>query len=156
MSNKIHLNLLKSLNNLESDHIEVGKVISTPTKGQSHWHSSQGHEQCNDYRVMQGDSFLKIARRFNLLLTELKVMNQISSDTNKIGQTLRIPCNGKNKNTRTKTTVVYGIKLGDSLTRISNEFKVSVTDITHRNNIRRDMIIKPNQAIKILVDTNRL
>ena len=37
-----------------------------------------------------------------------------------------------------------------------NNFKVSVTDITRWNNIRRDMILRPNQALKILADITRL
>ena len=82
--------------------------------------------------------------------------NQLSSDTIKTGQTMRIPFYAKTEDTRSKTTIVYGIKLGDSLTRISSEFKVSVTKITRCNNIRRDIILKPNQALKILADITRL
>ncbi len=156
LSNKIHLSLLKSINNLKSDHIEVGKVILIPIKGQSHWHRSKGYEHCKGYRVMQGDSLRKIAQRFSLSLTELKVANQLSSNTIRTGQTLRIPCYAKTEDTRSKRTIVYRIKLGDSLTRIANEFKVSVTDIVRWNNIRRDMILKPNQALKILADITRL
>ena len=156
LSNKIHLDLLKSFNNLESNHIEVGKVILIPIKGRSHWHVNERNEHCKGYRVTQGDSLLKIAQRFNLSLTELKVPNQLSSDTIKTGQTLRIPCYAKTEDTRSKTTIVYRIKLGDSLTRIASEFKVSVTDITRWNNIRRDMILRLNQALKILADITRL
>ncbi|MAJ80862.1 MAG: lytic murein transglycosylase [Porticoccaceae bacterium] len=156
LSNKISIGWLKNFNNLSSDQIKVGEVIMIPTIVQSHWNSHGRHKHCYDYRVVRGDTLLKIAHRFNLSLTDLRAMNKLSSDIIKIGHILQIPCYVKNEKKLTKTPIIYRVRLGDSLTQIAREFGVSVTDITHWNNIRRETILRPNQTLKIFVDTAHL
>lgn len=44
----------------------------------------------NDYIVQQGDTLYNISKRFGLTVDNLKALNNMSNDTIKIGQTLRI------------------------------------------------------------------
>lgn len=53
----------------------------------------QGH-----YCVQSGDTLYRIAQRFNVSVAELKAINQLRSDTIRVGQSLRIDRNTNAKN----------------------------------------------------------
>ncbi|WP_423800734.1 LysM peptidoglycan-binding domain-containing protein [Neobacillus sp. SAB-20_R2A] len=71
---------LKRLNGMTSSFIRIGqslKIVGTNSNDSS-------------YKVQKGDSLSVIGARFNLSVSELKAMNQLSSDTIYAGQTLKI------------------------------------------------------------------
>ena len=51
--------------------------------------------------------------------------------------------------------VHYKVRKGDSLARISNRFKVSVTDLGKWNGLSKDRYLQPGQHLKLYVDVTR-
>nr|WP_325451857.1 LysM peptidoglycan-binding domain-containing protein [Gelidibacter sp.] len=104
------------------------------------------------YRVVSGDNLGKIARQFNVRVSQLKQWNGLRSNDLKIGQRLTVyrtqPTTSASKslaNASTKSTVqsstsnsskTYKVKSGDSLWSISKKFPgVSIQNIKDWNDI---------------------
>jgi len=97
------------------------------------------------YRVKSGDYLGKIARKFDVRVSQIKSWNGLRSNNLKIGQRLTIyPRNpsGSTKSQPTKKVVsvagkkTYKVKSGDSLWSISEQFSgVSVQNIKDWNGI---------------------
>ncbi|MBS4214227.1 C40 family peptidase [Neobacillus rhizophilus] len=71
---------LKRLNGMTSSFIRIGqslKIVATNSNDSS-------------YKVQKGDSLSVIGARFNLSVSQLKAINQLSSDTIYAGQTLKV------------------------------------------------------------------
>ncbi|MCH6269413.1 MULTISPECIES: C40 family peptidase [Neobacillus] len=71
---------LKRLNGMTSSYIRIGqslKIVGTNSNDSS-------------YKVQKGDSLSVIGARFNLSVSQLKAINQLSSDTIYAGQTLEV------------------------------------------------------------------
>nr|WP_264757809.1 peptidoglycan endopeptidase [Neobacillus dielmonensis] len=89
---------LKSANQLTSDFLQVGQVLAIPSNGTSGTGSVQQPAQSVSYTVAPGDSLSVIAKRFGTSSDTLKSVNQLSSDTIRVGQVLTIP-NGETNTT---------------------------------------------------------
>lgn len=88
----------------------------------------------NTYTVVSGDSLWSIAKRFNTSVDELKMINNLSSNLLSIGQVLKI-IEDNNVN-----TVTYVVKKGDTLYKIANKYKTSVSDIMKLNNLSSNLL----------------
>jgi len=78
---------LKRLNNLSSNELQIGQILKisgTPT-------NNENVSITTNYVVQKGDTLYSIARRYDTTVNELKNLNNLSSNTLDIGQTLRIP-----------------------------------------------------------------
>ena len=71
---------LKYLNNLTSNTLSIGEILSIP-----------GNTLNNTYVVQPGDNLYKIANNYNKTVTTLKEINNLVSDILQIGQELIIP-----------------------------------------------------------------
>ena len=76
------VNEIRSLNNLTSNNLSIGQVLKLPTNT-----SNMG----NTYVVKSGDSLWNIANRFGTTVSELKLLNNLVSNSLSIGQVLRLP-----------------------------------------------------------------
>lgn len=118
---------LKKLNNLTSNTLLVNQVLRLPggnvTSGIT-------------YTVKAGDSLYKIANQYNTTVSELRKLNNLSSDVLSIGQILKIPsgssagANGSNSSGQ-----YYTVVAGDSLYKIANQFGVTVSSLMSINNL---------------------
>ena len=79
------------------------------------------------YTVVAGDTLWSIANRYGTTINNLKLINNLTSDTINVGQKLNLY--------RT-----YTVKSGDTLWKISQQYSVTVTDIQKANNLTSDMI----------------
>ena len=52
-------------------------------------------------------------------------------------------------------TVVYTVRSGDSLYRISKKFNVSINDLVRWNNLTKEGHLQPGQNLKLYVDVTR-
>lgn len=104
------------------------------------------------YVVKAGDTLYKIAQMFNVSVSELKTLNDLTSNTLRIGQVLRIPSNdvdnNNNNNVNQGASTTYTVVLGDNLYSIARKYGVDVVDIINFNNLDSTVLI-PGQVLLI-------
>jgi len=125
----ITVNELKSLNNLTSNTLSIGQILTIPTDDQDQTPTVIG----NTYTVKSGDTLYSIARKYNVSVNDLKNANNLTSNTLSINQELVIPGNSTNNET-------YIVKSGDTLYSIARKFNVSVNDIKSLNNLSTTLL----------------
>ncbi|WP_138432017.1 LysM peptidoglycan-binding domain-containing protein [Fodinibius saliphilus] len=86
---------IKSWNDLSSNNLSVGqKLVIYPSKEQGNIQQSivaeDNTQQNTYYTVKSGDSLYRIAQAHNMTITELKELNDLSSNTIRIGQKLTV------------------------------------------------------------------
>lgn len=110
---------LKSLNNLTSNTLSIGQVLKLPGSSAT---------STDTYTVKSGDTLYAIANKYNTTVDALKSLNNLTSNTLSIGQTLKIPSSSSDN-------VVYTVKSGDTLYGIAEEFGTTVAELTKLNNL---------------------
>ena len=104
------------------------------------------------YTVKSGDSLWNNDKKFNTTVTDLKTINNLSSNLLSIGQVLNIP----NVN---NDTITYTVKNGDTLYKIANNYNTTVSDIMKLNNLSSNLLsigqvlIIPNNNIDTVTYT---
>ena len=131
--NKITTSELKKANNLASDLLKIGQVLIIPSK-------STGEI---NYIVQKGDNLYTIANKYDTTVSDIKKLNNLSTNTLQIGQLLKIP-GSINYNT-------YIVKKGDSLWKIANKYDTTVKKIMTINNLSTPTL-KIGQSL--LIPTN--
>ena len=94
-ANQLTLSELKKLNNLSNDIIYVGQVLnvgksSSSTQQSQSSSSTTSAAKTSEYTVKSGDSLWKIASANATTVTQLKVLNNLSSDIIYVGQKLKL------------------------------------------------------------------
>ena len=125
-ANNTTVDAIKSANNLTTNSLTVGQLLLIPTE-------SNGSVSENIYTVKSGDSLWKIANQFNMTVSELRSLNNLSSDVLQVGQVLKVKSTGTNNLTNSGNT--YTVVSGDSLYKIANKFGVTVSDLMLANNL---------------------
>ena len=83
----------------------------------------------NYYTVKSGDSLWSISKKFGVTVNELKEANNLTSNTLKIGQVLKIPSKEIIEDN------VYIVKSGDSLYKIAQNNNTTVDELKRLNNL---------------------
>ena len=98
------------------------------------------------YIVKKGDTLWDIAVLYKTNVKAIKDLNNLTSDTLKIGQKLLIP---KNNETSVKNNdFYYTVKKGDTLWDIANLYNTSVSELKSLNNLNNNLLTI-GQKIKI-------
>ncbi|UFU00213.1 LysM peptidoglycan-binding domain-containing protein [Radiobacillus kanasensis] len=146
---------LRNANGLTSDFLRVGQVLIIPDGGTTAVEKPANPTgNTNDYTVQSGDSLSVIAKRFGTTVEALKVENHLTSDILRVGQVLTIPTDTTPPTPTTetvkedRTTFVYSVRSGDSLSVIAKRFAVTVDDIRTANQLRSDSL-QVGQALTI-------
>ena len=117
---------ITKLNNLTSNSLTVGQLLiiaiddnatSTPTT-------------YKDYVVKKGDSLYSIANKNNIIVDELKKINNLTSNMLSVGQVLKLPMQDK-----VEEIAMYTVQKGDSLYSIAKKFGITVDEIKSLNNL---------------------
>ncbi len=130
---------LRRLNNLTSDALSIGQVLVIPT-------SNGESSTMTQYTVQNGDSLWSIAKKFNTTVDELKRLNGLTSNSLRIGQTLRIPTSGSGN----QNYITYTVKRDDSLWTIANRYGTTVNAIKSLNGLTSNSL-QIGQQLKIPV-----
>lgn len=120
---------IKRLNNLSSNNLSIGQklIISGSQTPEPEPTPTSIHT------VVAGDTLYSIARRYNTTVSELRRLNNLSSDILSIGQNLVIT--ETNSSVTPELPIIYIVKVGDTLWSIANNFDVTVDTIKKANNL---------------------
>ncbi|KAF1341405.1 Peptidoglycan endopeptidase LytF [Bacillus subtilis] len=131
------------------------KSSSSSSKSSSN-KSSSSSSSTGTYKVQLGDSLWKIANKVNMSIAELKVLNNLKSDTIYVNQVLKTKSSGSDtsskdnssKSNQTSATTKYTVKSGDSLWKIANNYNLTVQQIRNINNLKSD-VLYVGQVLKL-------
>ena len=141
----VTVNELKDANNLTSNSLSIGQILRIPIEGEE--------SSSSTYVVKSGDTLYSIARQFNTTVDSIKTLNNLTSNTLRVGQTLRIPGETEEDTTIDVDYINYTVKVGDSLYAIARNYGVTVNDIKEFNNlISNDLAIGQILRIPVAVD----
>ena len=126
---------LKSVNNLKTNTLSVGQKLVIPS-------ISISPEVSDTYIVQKGDNLWSIANKFNMTVSELKNLNNLTNNLLSIGQVLKI----KDSFNNGKTT--YTVQKGDSLWVIANKYGITTEELKSYNNLTSNLL-SIGQVLKI-------
>ena len=104
------------------------------------------------YIVSEGDTLWGIAKKYNLDIRDLAEMNSLNvNEYLQLGQQLSIGNKNIHRNIESKKrTILYSVKQGDNLYKISELFDVTIKSIEEINNFNESTLM-PGQIIKIAI-----
>ena len=126
---------LKSANNLKTNTLNVGQKLVIPS-------ISVSPEVSDTYIVQKGDSLWSIANKFNMTVSELKNLNNLTNNLLSIGQVLKIKDSSNNGET------TYTVQKGDSLWVIANKYGITTEELKSYNNLTSNLL-SIGQVLKI-------
>lgn len=138
----VSVNDIKQKNNLTSNTLNIGQVLLLP--------GTTEENTINSYTVKKGDTLYGIANKYNLTTDELKKLNNLTSNTLSIGQTLKVRKN--ESDFITEDYDFYTIKSGDTLFSIANKYNTTPDKIKLLNNLTSNTL-SIGQLIKIPTTT---
>ena len=122
---------IKSDNKLTSNTLSIGQVLmiadktTDATVEECFGEDEVLEEDYVIYVVKPGDNLYSIARKCDTTVSELKRLNNLTSNNLSVGQELKIPNERR----------IYVVKRGDSLYSIANMFNTTVSAIKSKNNL---------------------
>ena len=157
IANKFNVKVktLKKYNNLKTSRLDIGDRIRVPDS--SLIVTKSGDIQ---YKVVKGDSLLKIANNFNVSVRSLKSANGLNSNNIHVGDKLIIPPTStikrssgtsvakSSKKSKNATIINYRVRGGDTLSSIARKHNSSVTKIKQANNLMGNSIYS-GQKLKV-------
>lgn len=115
---------LKSINNLSGNMLSIGQKLKIS--------ESASPSSGTYYTVKKGDTLYSIASKNGLTVNELKSLNNLTSNTLTIGQSLLID---KAPSPSTDITT-YTVKKGDSLYQIAKQYNTTISNLMTINNLK--------------------
>lgn len=95
------------------------------------------------YTVKAGDTLWTIAKNNGLTVDELKSLNNLTSNSLSIGQTLKVSSATQEEPSTPSVpsgNVYYTVKAGDSLYKIANQYNTTVDEIKKLNNLTSNLL----------------
>ena len=140
--------IIKQINYLNNDILSIGSTLLIPLS-KTKTNNFIPYEM---HIVSEGDTLWDLARKYNLEVSDLAMMNSINENSFlQLGQQLTIGNKNIHRNIESKKrTILYSIKQGDNLYKISELFDVTIKSIKEINNFEDDALM-PGQIIKIAI-----
>ncbi|OUS31397.1 lytic transglycosylase [Thalassotalea sp. 42_200_T64] len=166
--------VVKEANNLKNNSIRAGRYLLIPTATQSLDRyktyeqvrvaklSKKGTGNKLTHTVKNGDTLWDIGNLYKVSSKSIAKWNGFApKDMLRLGQKLTI-WTGKTAPVKINQTAAVGntimrninykVRSGDSLDRIANKFKVSISDIEKWNKLNRKKYLQPGQLLKLSVN----
>ncbi|MEO8209491.1 MAG: LysM peptidoglycan-binding domain-containing protein [bacterium] len=139
---------IKEWNDLETDKIMVGQKLKI----------NPANSKVSIHTVSEGENLTMISNGYGLSLSELKDLNELSTDIIFVGQKLKVTNSKTAKTNNTKTSGVkktYKVKKGQTIASIAEANEISISDIKKWNNLSNDKIMV-GQILKLYEDPSTL
>ena len=142
------VNIIKEINYIDKDLLSLNDVLLIPLSKTE----NNNFIPFEMHIVSEGDTLWNIAKKYRLDINDLLRMNSLSkSSFLQLGQQLTIGNKNIHRNIESKKrTILYSVKQGDNLYKISDLFDVSVNSIKEINNFSSSDLM-PGQIIKIAI-----
>lgn len=162
-SNDVSVANLKSWNRLSTDAIYPNQVLrltspsaaSTPAPSAP---AAPAAAKTSTYTVKAGDTLYKVAKAHATSVTKIQQLNNLSTSTIHIGQKLKVsgtasavvasPSPAPAAPPAQANTTTYRVVSGDTLSKISRSYKVSVAQLMSWNNLSTSNI-RVGQVLKL-------
>jgi membrane-bound lytic murein transglycosylase D len=140
--------IIKEINYLNNDLLSIDDTLLIPL-GKTKSNNFIPYEM---YIVSEGDSLWSISKKYNLEVRDLAKMNSLNeNEILQLGQQLSIGNKNIHRNMESKKrTILYSVKQGDNLYKISELFDVTIKSIEEINNFD-EATLMPGQIIKIAI-----
>ena len=140
--------IIKEINYLNNDLLSIDDTLLIPL-GKTKSNNFIPYEM---YIVSEGDSLWSISKKYNLEVRDLARMNSLNeNEFLQLGQQLSIGNKNIHRNMESKKrTILYSVKQGDNLYKISELFDVTIKSIKEINNFD-EVTLMPGQIIKIAI-----
>ena len=140
--------IIKKINYLNSDLLSINDTLLIPLSKSK----SNNFIPYEMYIVSEGDTLWSIAKEYNIEIRDLSRMNSIDENSYlQLGQQLSIGNKNIHRNMESKKrTILYSVKQGDNLFKISELFDVSIRSIEEINNFKNTTLM-PGQIIKVAI-----
>lgn len=145
------VDLLKTLNNLTTNMLQIGQILQIP----------QEDEEIvipiyTEYKVVSGDSLYSIAKKFSMTVDEIKKLNNLTTNTLQIGQTLKLKIGNEEigvlecfgSSYVEPTYQIYTVVKGDSLYKIANKFDTTTEELIALNSLK-NTALSIGQQLKV-------
>ena len=133
---------IKELNNLKTNNLSIGQKLNIPET-----YSAVTLPSYNNYTVKKGDTLYSIARNNNISVDTIIKDNNLSTNTLRIGQVLKLrtlnavedECYGTDFEVPSND-IIYIVKKGDSLYSIAKKYNTGVDNIKKKNNLTSNLL----------------
>ena len=140
--------IIKKINYLESDLLSIKDTLLIPLSSTK----SNNFIPYEMHIVSEGDTLWSISNKYNIDIRDITRMNSLNQNSIlRLGQQLTIGNKNIHRNIESKKrTILYSVKQGDNLYKISDIFDVSVESIKQINEFESSELM-PGQIIKIAI-----
>ncbi len=140
--------IIREINFLENDLLSINTTLLIPLSKTE----SNNFIPYEMHIVSEGDSLWRLAKKYNLEVIDIARMNNIDVNSYlQLGQQLTIGNKNIHRNMESKKrTILYSVKQGDNLYKISELFDVSVKSIKDINKFKEETL-RPGQIIKVAI-----
>jgi len=140
--------IIRKINYLESDLLSLKDTLLIPLSSTK----SNNFIPYEMHIVSEGDTLWSLSKKYKIDIKDITRMNSLSQDTIlQLGQQLTIGNKNIHRNIESKKrTILYSVKQGDNLYKISDIFDVSVESIKQINDFESSDLM-PGQIIKIAI-----
>ena len=126
-SNNIDLKDLINSNNLTDYELYIGQILKIP---------SGNNNSTDEYIVQRGDTLYSIARQFDTTVSNIKSLNNLTSNILTIGQVIKIPSDrGINVDTDMNRNRTHKVEKGDTLYSIARKYDTTVKELREINKL---------------------
>jgi len=140
--------IIKQINYMNGEVLSIGKTLLIPLS-KTKTNNFIPYEM---HIVSEGDTLWEIGIKYSIDIDDLAKMNSLNKSSYlQLGQQLTIGNKNIHRNMDSKKrTILYSVKQGDNLYKISDLFDVSVKSIKDINNFEKSDLM-PGQIIKIAI-----
>ena len=142
------VNIIKEINYIETSLLSINDTLLIPLS-KTKMNNFIPYEM---HIVSEGDTLWDISKKYNIEISDLIRMNSLNKNSYlQLGQQLTIGNKNIHRNIESKKrTILYSVKQGDNLYKISDLFDVTVSSIKEINNFKNSDLM-PGQIIKIAI-----